>query len=216
VKSAAHTQDALAAFDARLSAGEQTVVAPEIHSFREFLETVARVPIGGGEYGPYTFKGREALIEVVEIVDQILGSHTGKPLKDSTVSLCGGAQFGKSVLELMLGAYVTACRWMNWGFYLPDKDLVDGMVDTKFRPDVLDQIPWFSEMTQVGKAVNKSGKAVNRKGAFGVTDGKRRSQGMILGLNKIPTSFTFDVTTMDEVDDIKPSREKFVRGRMPG
>jgi hypothetical protein len=37
---------------------------------------------------------------------------------------------------------------------------------------------------------------------------------MILGLNKIPTSYTFDVTTLDEVDDIKPAREKFVRGRM--
>jgi hypothetical protein len=55
---------------------------------------------------------------------------------------------------------------------------------------------------------------VNRKGAFTVTDGERHSQGMIIGLNKVPTSFTFDLTTLDEVDDIKPAREKFVRGRM--
>jgi len=97
---------------------------------------------------------------------------------------------------------------------LPDRDLVEGMVDTKFRPDVLDQIDWFARMTQVGKTVNKSGKSVNRKGAFSVTNGRQRSHGMILGLNKIPTSYTFDVTTLDEVDDIKPAREKFVRGRM--
>jgi len=67
---------------------------------------------------------------------------------------------------------------------LPDRDLVEGMVDTKFRPDILDQIDWFARMTQVGKTVNKSGKSVNRKGAFSVTNGKQRSHGMILGLIK--------------------------------
>ena len=135
-------------------------------------------------------------------------------LTDATIAICGGAQFGKSATELNLGAYCTGVAWLNWGFYLPDRDLVEGMVDTKFRPDILDQIDWFARMTHVGKTVNKSGKSVNRKGAFSVTNGKQRSHGMILGLNKVPTSYTFDVTTLDEVDDIKPAREKFVRGRM--
>lgn len=204
----------LAGLDARVHGDSRAVKAPEVGSFMEFLQTQARAPIGGGEYGPYTFDGREALIEFVETIDRILGSKTGKPIKDATLSLCGGAQFGKSTTELALGAYVTGCRWMGWGFYLPDDTLVQGMVDTKFRPDVIDQIDWFAAMTQVGKAVNKSGKAVNRKGAFTVTDGQRRATGMILGLNKVPTSFSFDITTLDEVDDIKPAREKFVRGRM--
>lgn len=202
--------DVLAQLDARIEVDLTAVNAPRVGSFMEYLEKCARVPIGRGEYGPYTFKGREALIAIVELIDQVLSG----PLPDGTIAICGGAQFGKSVLELHLGAYSTGIAFMNWGFYLPDKDLVEGMVDTKFRPDILDQLEWFAQMTQVGKAVNKSGKAVNRKGAFSVTDGKRRSQGMILGLNKVPTSFTFDVTTLDEVDDIKPSREKFVRGRM--
>lgn len=204
----------LAGLDARVNRDTRAVQAPEVKTFRAFLETQSRVPIGGGEFGPYCFKGREALIEFVETIDRILGSTTGKPIKDATLSLCGGAQFGKSTTELALGAYITGCRFMNWGFYLPDEELVQGMVDTKFRPEVIDQIDWFAQMTQVGKATNKSGKAVNRKGAFSVTDGQRRSQGMILGLNKVPTSFTFDITTLDEVDDIKPAREKFVRGRM--
>jgi hypothetical protein len=193
-----------------MATDDRAVEVPHVGSFIDFLINHARVPVGRGEYGPYTFEGREALIEIVELVDTILD---GK-LADATISLCGGAQFGKSILELNLGAYLTSCAWMNWGFYLPDKDLVDGMVQTKFRPDIVDQIDWFASMTQIGKAVNKSGKAVNRIGAFSTTDGKRRAQGMILGLNKIPTSFTFDVTTLDEVDDIKPAREKFVRGRM--
>ena len=185
-----------------------------IHSFRDFLNNHARVPGVRGEYCQYSFVDREPLIEIVDLIDRVLGSG-GKPvLTDATIAICGGAQFGKTATELNLGAYCTSVAWLNWGFYLPDRDLVEGMVDTKFRPDVLDQIDWFARMTQVGKTVNKSGKNVNRKGAFSVTNGKQRSHGMILGLNKIPTSYTFDITTLDEVDDIKPAREKFVRGRM--
>ena len=187
---------------------------PPIPSFHHFLTHHARVPGERGEYRQYSFEGREPLIEIVKTIDLVLGSE-GKPvLADTTIAICGGAQFGKSATELNLGAYCTGVAWLNWGFYLPDRDLVEGMVDTKFRPDILDQIGWFAHMTQVGKTVNKSGKSVNRKGAFSVTNGKQRSHGMILGLNKIPTSYTFDVTTLDEVDDIKPAREKFVRGRM--
>jgi hypothetical protein len=190
------------------------IEVPHIPSFRHFLQVHARVPGGRGEYCQYSFKGREPLNAIVDLIDEILGS-AGRPLlTDATIAICGGAQFGKSATELNLGAYCTGVAWLNWGFYLPDRDLVEGMVDTKFRPDILDQIDWFARMTQVGKSVNKSGKSVNRKGAFSVTNGKQRSHGMILGLNKIPTSYTFDVTTLDEVDDIKPAREKFVRGRM--
>jgi hypothetical protein len=68
-------------------------------------------------------------------------------------------------------------------------------------------------MTQLGKAVNRSGKAANRKGAFLVTDGRRRANGMVLGLQKIPTTFSFDVTLQDEVDDIPEKNARFVRGR---
>lgn len=202
----------------KLSAGisddGRAVHGPDVRTFREFLEKVARVPVGRGDHGPYSFAGRAALLEPVRVIDQILGTETGQPLADATLSLAGGAQFGKSILELNFGAFVTGVRWGNWGFYLPDNDLVDGMVDTKFRPDILDQQDWFAAMTKVGRAVNKSGKSVNRKGAFRVTDGVHNSQGMIIGLNKPATSYTFDVTTLDEVDDIKPKMEKFVRGRM--
>jgi hypothetical protein len=193
---------------------EPAVDVEPIPSFHHFLTNHARVPGERGEYRQYSFKDREPLIHIVNTIDQALGSNGKAVLADATISICGGAQFGKSATELNLGAYCTGVAWLNWGFYLPDRDLVEGMVDTKFRPDILDQIGWFARMTQVGKTINKSGKSVNRKGAFSVTNGKQRSHGMILGLNKIPTSYTFDVTTLDEVDDIKPAREKFVRGRM--
>jgi len=202
-------------FDEKIHADKRTVKGPDVKTFQEFLEKCARVPVAKGEYGPYTFTGREALIEVVKTIDLIIGSETGKPLKDAKLSLAGGAQFGKSILELNFAAWYTGVRFGRWGFYLPDGDLVEGMIDTKFRPDILDQQEWFADMTKVGRAVNKSGKSVNRKGAFQVTDGVRNGQGMIIGLNKkVPTSFTFDVTTLDEVDDIDPRKKKFVRGRM--
>jgi hypothetical protein len=212
------------------------VKAPSRASFEEFLLRDARVPSGRGLHGSYSFAGREALLAVVRVIDRILGNNQGNdgqgnekeksnsldhhspdqsgPLCDAELCLAGGAQFGKTILELNLAAYITAQNFRNFGLYLPDDDLVEGIVDSKFRPDVVDQIDWFAEMVQVGKALNKSGKAVNRKGAFLVTDGQRKSVGMIRGLGKVPTTFSMDAAALDEVDDIQPKMMKFVRGRL--
>jgi hypothetical protein len=203
----------ISAFDhleSKLAADKRGVVAPARKSFQDFLLQDARVPGGRGQYVPYSFAGREALLEPVAVLDRILA----EKLADAEFDLAGGAQFGKTILELNLGAYVTGQLFRNYGLYLPDDDLVEGIVDSKFRPDVVDQIDWFAQMTQVGKALNKSGKAVNRKGAFLVTDGERKAVGMIRGLGKVPTTFSMDVASMDEVDDIKPKMAKFVRGRL--
>ncbi|HEV2696086.1 MAG TPA: hypothetical protein VG347_24570, partial [Verrucomicrobiae bacterium] len=186
------------------------VVAPRHKSFEEFLLNDAHVPTGQGLYRPYSFEGREALLEVVRVIDSIFRDKQ----TDAEVSLAGGAQFGKTILELNLAAYVTGQQFRNFGLYLPDDDLVEGIVDAKFRPEVVDQIGWFAEMVQVGKALNKSGRAVNRKGAFLVTDGVRKAVGMIRGLGKVPTTFSMDVAAMDELDDIEPRMMKFVRGRL--
>lgn len=202
--------NSLATLRKNLAADARGVKAPRRSSFREFLLEDARVPVGGGQYGHYSFEGREALLAIVNVVDKVIA----EKLADAEVSVAGGAQFGKTILELNLAAYVTSQLFRNFGLYLPDDDLVEGIVDSKFRPDVVDQIEWFAEMVQVGKALNKSGKAVNRKGAFIVTDGESKSVGMIRGLGKVPTTFSMDVGAMDEVDDIDPKMKKFVRGRL--
>ncbi len=191
---------------------------PEIKSFRDFLLQQARVPTSdfkrAGEFDPFSFFGREVLFEACRVLDLILGSESGEPLKDATFALCGGAQFGKTILELYLAAYITSQRFLNVGVYLPDDGLADGIVDMKFRPVVLDNIGWLSQMTQIGKAVNKSGKSVNTKGAFIVTDGKRKASGMFRGLKKVPTTFSADVVIRDEEDDIPRANAKFLSGRM--
>ena len=188
--------------------------APKCGSFREFLEKWAMVKTAGGSYIHYSLVGREALIPIVETFDLVLGSFTGIPLADATIDMCGGAQFGKTILALNFGMYLTACQFRNWGYYLPDDDLVEGIVDAKLRPDVIEQIEWLGPLMSVGKMDDKRGRSVNRKGAFQVSDGKRKAQGMIRGMGKIPTSFSMDAVMEDEKDDIPAKRSKYLTGRM--
>jgi hypothetical protein len=188
--------------------------APEVGSFREFLEKWAMVKTPGGEYIHYSLVGREALIPIVETFDLVIGSFTGIPLADATIDICGGAQFGKTILALNFGIYLTACKFRNWGYYLPDDDLVEGIVDAKLRPDVIEQVEWLGPLMSVGKMDDKRGRSVNRKGAFQVSDGRRKAQGMIRGMGKIPTSFSMDAVMEDEKDDIPAKRSKYLTGRM--
>jgi hypothetical protein len=182
---------------------------PEIKSFAEFLDRHAQVKSGSG-YVPYHFAGREALREIVARLDLLLAS--GEP--DASLAICGGAQFGKTVLLLNLLAYLVAVQFRNVGYYLPDDDLVQGLVDGKLRPDVLDQIPWLARLIAVGKTLAPSGRAVNRKGAFLCTDGKRTALAFMRGLGKIPTSFSMDVVIQDEKDDLPEEHARFLSGRM--
>jgi len=183
--------------------------APRIDSFADFLAHHARVKSGSG-YIPYHFAGREALRAIVERLDLILASGES----DASLAICGGAQFGKTVLMLNLLAYLVAVRFRNVGYYLPDDDLVSGLVDGKLRPDVLDQIPWLARLIAVGKTLNASGRAVNRKGAFLCTDGERTALAFMRGLGKIPTSFSMDVVVQDEKDDLREEHARFLAGRM--
>jgi hypothetical protein len=193
----------------KLAKREKANQPPEIPSFADFLANHARVKSGPG-YIPYHFRGREALAPIVERLDQIVAS--GEP--DASLAICGGAQFGKTVLMLNLLAYLVAVRFRNVGYYLPDDDLVSGLVDGKLRPDVLDQIPWLARLIAVGKTLSPSGRAVNRKGAFLCTDGKRTALAFMRGLGKIPTSFSMDVVVQDEKDDLPEEHARFLAGRM--
>jgi hypothetical protein len=195
------------ALDRRARDGARAI--PRIDSFLDFLTHHARVKSGSG-YVPYHFKGREALLPIVQQLDALLSS--GAP--DASLALCGGAQFGKTVLMLNLLAYLVAVRFRNVGYYLPDDDLVAGLVDGKLRPDVLDQIPWLARLLQVGKTLAPTGRAVNRKGAFLCTDGTRSALAFMRGLGKIPTSFSMDVVIQDEKDDLPEEHARFLSGRM--
>jgi len=184
-------------------------IVPGTDSFADFLLHHARVKTGAG-YVPYHFAGREALRPIVDRLDHILASGE----TDASLAICGGAQFGKTVLMLNLLAYLVAVRFRNVGYYLPDDDLVSGLVDGKLRPDVLDQIPWLARLIAVGKTLTATGRAANRKGAFLCTDGDRTALAFMRGLGKIPTSFSMDVVVQDEKDDLPEQHARFLAGRM--
>ena len=208
------------------------IATPLVNSFREFLEKHARVKSPDGSYKPYTFEGREALEFVVEIIDRVMGSvlvigRGGPPcppsgqargpaptISDARLTCTGSAQWGKTILELNLLAYAAGLQFRSVGLFLPDEDLVEGIVDSKLRPDVLDQQPWLNSLITLGKAENASGKTVNRKGLFTCTDGRRKSHGMIHGMQKIPTTFSFDIVIEDEKDDIPPTMSRYLTARM--
>ena len=183
-------------------------------SLRDFLVRYGKVKMPGGTYGPFTFTGRPAVALLVEWIDEALGSHTGHPLTDTEILAAGGAQWGKTTLWEFAFAYMLGACFKNVGYYLPDDDLVNGVVDSKFRPDVVDQVPWFADLLRVGKAINESGRQVNRKGAIMATDGKRIGQGYFRGCGKIPTTFSMDCTMVDERDDVPEEAARFITGRM--
>lgn len=194
---------------AAVAAEAPAVEVPAVASMREFLAVHGRVKVGS-RYLPYDMAGRPALALATQWVDDLLAA--GRP--DCRIKIKGGAQWGKTVWAINLYAYLLGVRFLGVGYYLPDQALVDGIVDTKFRPDVVDQIPWFAALLKIGKTINKSGKAVERKGAVMATDGHRTALGYFLGTNRVPTTYTHDVQIVDERDDINEKNEKFLDGRL--
>lgn len=188
--------------------------APKIASFEEFLFKYAQVRKPDGTFVDYSLKGRESLLAAVRVIDHVLGSHTGVMLKDAKLSICGGAQIGKTIIECNLMAYATGVRFLNVGLYLPDGELVEGVVDGKLRPDVIERIDFLGPLMTLGKAKDKRGRMVNRKGAFMMKDGTRTAEGMVMGLNKVPTTFSMSIAIEDEKDDIKAKFSKYLEGRM--
>jgi len=201
----------------KLSAGleaERKSEVPDIRSFEQFLMEYAHVRKPDGTFVPYSLKGREALLEAIRIIDLVLGSHTGEMLPDAKLSICGGAQIGKTIIECNLMAFATAVRFLNVGLYLPDGNLVEGVVDGKLRPDVIERIDFLGPLMTLGKAKDKRGRMVNRKGAFMIKDADRTAEGMVMGLNKVPTTFSMSIAIEDEKDDILTKYSKYLEGRM--
>jgi hypothetical protein len=188
--------------------------APKIGSFEEFLMEYASVRLASGNYVRYSLVGREALLSAVRVIDLVLGSHTGVMLPDAKLSICGGAQIGKTIIECNLMAFAAGVRFLNVGLYLPDGELVEGVVDGKLRPDVIERVDFLGPLMTLGKAKDKRGRMVNRKGAFMVKDGERTAEGMVMGLNKVPTTFSMSIAIEDEKDDIKSKFSKYLEGRM--
>ena len=219
--------DVLGGLDERLTRSRRNSNAPVCGSFKEFLLSHAKVLQRDGSGGTFSMEGRAPLALIVDWLDKILRNTLddqvveidgvefapGK-LKGASVAVGGGAQFGKTILELNLMAYGTAIRFISVGNYLPDRPKVEEIVTQKFRPNVLDLYPWMAEMIQIGKVENASGKTIDRKESYTVTDGERKAFGNFCGMHKPPTSITIDLALLDEVDDIPLRNIGYVDARM--
>jgi predicted RNA-binding Zn-ribbon protein involved in translation (DUF1610 family) len=207
--------------------GGKKTNAPHCTSFKDFLLNHAKVAGRDGKANPFSMLGRAPLEFIADIIDKVLRNTldgetveidgiTFKPgkLKGASLAVGGGAQFGKTILELNLMAYGTAIRFISVGNYLPDRPKVEEIVGQKFRPNVLDVYPWMADMIQLGKVENASGKTIDRKESYTVTDGSRKAFGNFCGMHKPPTSITIDVALLDEVDDIPDRNIGYVDGRM--
>ena len=73
-----------------------------------------------------------------------------QPISDARLTATGSAQWGKTILELNFLAYAAGLQFRSVGLFLPDEDLVEGIVDSKLRPDVLDQQPWLNSLITLG------------------------------------------------------------------
>jgi hypothetical protein len=201
--------------------------APDCATFKEFLLEHARVLQRDGSGGRFSLEGRAPLELIVDWLDKILrNTLDGETveidgikfvpgrLKGASLAVGGGAQFGKTILELNLMAYCTAIRFISVGNYLPVRPKVEEIVGQKFRPNVLDLYPWMADMIQIGKTQNASGKTIDRKESFTVTNGLKKAFGNFCGMHKPPTSITIDVAELDEVDDIPDRNIGYVDARM--
>ncbi len=201
--------------------------APRCGTFKEFLTDHARVLQRDGTGGRFSMAGRAPLQVVVDWLDKIVrntldgerveidGVEFGpRQLKGASIAVGGGAQFGKTILELNLMAYATAIRFLSVGNYLPDRPKVEEIAGQKFRPNVLDLYPWMAQMIQIGKTQNASGKTIDRKESYTVTNGKRKAFGNFCGMHKPPTSITINLALLDEVDDIPDRNIGYVDARM--
>jgi len=220
------TRDALEIMDAEV--GAAAAGAAPACDLVGFLDKHARVRLRDGSYGDYSFTGRLPLRFAASLINKIIRNtkhaetvtidgitYAPGALKGATVSICGGAQFGKTVLELNVCGWVTTIEFLNYGYYTSDLALLSTIIDTKFRPDVVDQIPWMSDMIAIGKGESRSGRAVNRKNAFQVSGPSgRHAFGYFNGMQKPPTTISLDVAVLDEVDDIPEKNIGFISGRM--
>jgi len=207
--------------------GKKLTSAPDCSSFKDFLVNHARVAGRDGTARPFSMVGRAPLELIADWFDKILRNtldgeaveidevkFAPTKLKGASMAVGGGAQFGKTILELNLMAYATAIRFISVGNYLPDRPKVEEIVGQKFRPNVLDVYPWMADMIQLGKVENASGKTIDRKESYTVTDGTRKAFGNFCGMHKPPTSITIDIALLDEVDDIPDRNIGYVDGRM--
>ena len=183
-----------------LAAGASSRFQGEARGLARFLTSEMST-----DSGAFTFEGREALLEIVAALDEILGNRT----PDRTISVLKGAQVGMTTLAIGFALYCVIVHRLNVGYFLPDQDFADRFDQTRVRPAL--RSGRIASIMREGKYKGASPKGLKE---FPGRGGSRFLY--ILGLKDIGNaiSIPLDVLVRDEVDDLPPDNLKWSNDRI--
>ncbi len=155
--------------------------------------------------GAFTFEGREAMLEVVSALDEVLNNRT----PDQTISVLKGAQVGMTTLAIGFALYCVTIHRLNVGYFLPDQDFADRFDQTRVRSTLRRR--GLASLMRDGKYKGASPKGLKE---FPGRGGSRFLY--ILGLRDIGNaiSIPLDVLIRDEVDDLPADNLKWSNDRI--
>lgn len=155
--------------------------------------------------GAFSFNGREALLEIVAALDEIINCR----MPDRTISVLKGAQVGMTTLAIGFALYCVIVHRLNVGYFLPDQDFADRFDQTRVRPAL--RRGSIASVMREGKYKGASPKGLKE---FPGPGGSRFLY--ILGLKDIGNaiSIPLDVLVRDEVDDLPPDNLKWSNDRI--
>ena len=155
--------------------------------------------------GAFTFEGREALLEIVAALDEIINCR----MPDRTISVLKGAQVGLTTLAIGFALYCVIVHRLNVGYFLPDQDFADRFDQTRVRPALRREN--IASIMREGRYKGASPKGLKE---FPGRGGSRFLY--VLGLKDIGNaiSIPLDVLVRDEVDDLPPDNLKWSNDRI--
>jgi len=153
------------------------------YSFQQFLEREITT-----DQGPWTIAGHEPLGKLVELFQRVIAT----PERDVEIIGLKAAQIGWSTLALALAFYLTSCRQLNVGYFLPTDKFAERFGQT--RADKMIKAARFLRAAMKDGALG----GVHQKGLKEF----RGHYFYLLGLESVAnaTSIPMDALIYDEVD----------------
>lgn len=183
-----------------LAAGGTPRFSGEAHGLARFLTYEMST-----DAGAFTFDGREAFMEIVAALDEVLKNR----IPDQTISILKGTQVGMTTLAIGFALYCVIVHRLNVGYFLPDQDFADRFDQTRVRPALRGER--IASIMRDGKYRGASPKGLKE---FPGPGGSRFLY--ILGLRDIGNaiSIPLDVLIRDEVDDLPTENLKWSNDRV--
>jgi hypothetical protein len=162
---------------------DQAAERASAHTLLSFLESEVMT-----DKGPWTRLGHEPLQFIADLVSQVIT----KPTRDAEIIGLKAAQIGWSTLALAIAFFLSSCRSLNVGYFLPTDKFAERFGQTR-ADKMIKSSPFLRDSMKEG-----STQGVHQKGLKEF----RGSYFYLLGLESIAnaTSIPMDALIYDEVD----------------